>query len=329
MVSKGLTGAVIPGLHAEPSYPAHAGYPVRRGVSILPRRLWNTGSPAFAGDDDRGVGARKGRKAFEHPPLVIPRACGVTSTPRPLGLTALSLEYWVARSSRAMTTGGNGASFQTAALFARHTAAFSRHDASEFCETIAPSGKQRARGMPGAQCTRSLVCAGVVEYAHEYSQRRHRKHPAFPTQWFYGLYVISPGTGLSCPRHLSGNCFPRKLSASVGAPGPHDFAVRLARRSSCVAKASTASHPAFVTTRTPLLSRRDGAENTHFPIFRKRNFCGWRADNPNQLESAREIRFYAHAIFGRERHFTRSDIAQNSTESPRRANHLAAITWHL
>jgi hypothetical protein len=46
--------------------------------------------------------------------------------------------------------------------------------------------------MPGAQCTRSPVCAGVVKYAHGYSQRRHRKHPAFPTQWFYGLYVISP-----------------------------------------------------------------------------------------------------------------------------------------
>jgi hypothetical protein len=59
---------------------------------------------------------------------------------------------------------------------------------------------QRARGMPGAQCTRSLVCALVLEYAHEYSQRRHRKHPAFPTQWFYGLYVISPVTGLFCHR---------------------------------------------------------------------------------------------------------------------------------
>jgi len=28
-----------------------AGHPVRRGFSILPNRLWNTGSPAFAGDD--------------------------------------------------------------------------------------------------------------------------------------------------------------------------------------------------------------------------------------------------------------------------------------
>jgi hypothetical protein len=24
----------------------------------------------------------------------------------------------------------------------------------------------------------------VVKYAHQYSQRRHRNHPAFPTQWF-------------------------------------------------------------------------------------------------------------------------------------------------
>jgi hypothetical protein len=47
--------------------------------------------------------------------------------------------------------------------------------------------------MPGAQCTRSLVCAGGSEYAHQYSQRRHRKHPAFPTQWFYGLLRALPG----------------------------------------------------------------------------------------------------------------------------------------
>jgi hypothetical protein len=33
------------------SYPAHAGYPVRRGFSVQSRRLWNTGSPAYAGDD--------------------------------------------------------------------------------------------------------------------------------------------------------------------------------------------------------------------------------------------------------------------------------------
>jgi hypothetical protein len=53
--------------------------------------------------------------------------------------------------------------------------------------------------MPGAQCTRSLVRAGVVKYAHQYSQRRHRNHPAFPTRWFYVLYVISPVTSSFLP----------------------------------------------------------------------------------------------------------------------------------
>ena len=50
---------------------------------------------------------------------------------------------------------------------------------------FAPFEEERARGMPGARCTRSLMRAiGVVKYAHEYSQRKHRIHPASPTQWF-------------------------------------------------------------------------------------------------------------------------------------------------
>ena len=109
--------------------------------------------------------------------------------------------------------------------------------------------------------------------------------------------ALSPGTGLFCPRHFRGNCFPRKLSASVGAPGPHGFAVRFERRSSCVAKASTASRPTFVTTRTPLLPRRDGGNNTQFLIFRNRNIYAWRTDNQNRIESAHEIRFRAHAFW--------------------------------
>jgi hypothetical protein len=71
--------------------------------------------------------------------------------------------------------------------------AFTPRDAKRpsHARNFPPFGKQRARGMPGAQCTRSLVRARVVEYAHEYSQRRHRKHPAFPTQWFERLIARS------------------------------------------------------------------------------------------------------------------------------------------
>jgi hypothetical protein len=39
-------------------------------------------------------------------------------------------------------------------------------------------------------------------------------------------FVLSPVTGLDCHRRLSGS-FPQKLDASVGASGPHDFAVRI------------------------------------------------------------------------------------------------------
>jgi len=60
-------------------------------------------------------------------------------------------------------------------------------------EISSPSNTKRARGMPGAQCTRSLVRAGGSKYAHQYSQRRHRNHPAFPTQWLERLIRDLPG----------------------------------------------------------------------------------------------------------------------------------------
>jgi hypothetical protein len=133
--------------------------------------------PVKPGDDGRAetrVFKQQARSvSSERPPLVIPRACGVTSTPRPLGFTALSLGYWVARSSRAMTTEGwreegddrgVDASFQTAALFARHTTAFSRHDASEFCQAIPPNeirgrGECRVPNAPAASCA---LCSGSM-----------------------------------------------------------------------------------------------------------------------------------------------------------------------
>ena len=50
--------------------------------------------------------------------------------------------------------------------------------------------------MPGAQCTRSLVCAWCSEYAHEYSQRGHRNRPAFPHAMVLTVYFeLSPAIG--------------------------------------------------------------------------------------------------------------------------------------
>jgi hypothetical protein len=51
-----------------------------------------------------------------------------------------------------------------------------------------------------------------------------------------------------------------RLSASLGAPGPHDFAVRVRIIRPTMPTASTASRLAFVTTRPPLVLSRDGCD---------------------------------------------------------------------
>jgi hypothetical protein len=58
--------------------------------------------------------------------------------------------------------------------------------------------------------------------------------------------ALSPVTGLVCHRSPVKVAFHR-LDASVGASGPHDFAVRRSAPSSEAPPASTASRPAFVT----------------------------------------------------------------------------------
>src|SRR5439155_21850455 len=94
------------------------------------------------------------------------------------------------------------------------------------------------------------------------SPQVRRNTPAFPAQWFTAYSALSPATGLFCHRRLQ--VATRRLDASVGASGPHGFAVRLRHRSSCEAKASTASRPTFVTmANAPLIEAgraEDGAD---------------------------------------------------------------------
>jgi hypothetical protein len=77
------------------------------------------------------------------------------------------------------------------------------------------------------------------------SPQVHRNIPAFPAQWFTAYSELSSVTGLSC--HRRGADCSAPLDASVGAPGPHGFAVRvgIVRRST----PQRPSHPAptFVT----------------------------------------------------------------------------------
>src|ERR1700722_20313285 len=107
--------------------------------------------------------------------------------------------------------------------------------------------------MPGARCTRSLVCAIGSKYAHEYSQRAIGKHPTFPHAMVYGLYVISPVIGflvtVACQRFA--NLMPASRHQDhTTSPSAHAPVV-------CSTFASTASRPASVTiARAPLF--RDG-----------------------------------------------------------------------
>jgi hypothetical protein len=149
--------------------------------------------------------------------------------------------------------------------------------------------------MPGAQCTRGRVCS--VESTrvsnHRYAAiNRHSLRDGFTA------YTCSPrGPGSFAPVTLA-KLFPRKLSASVGAPGPHAFAVRVS-----IARLATLPRPPHPAPNVrddreaPLLWEQDGGENTRFLIFRKSNICVRPTGNRNQLESAHEIRFCAHAFW--------------------------------
>ena len=62
--------------------------------------------------------------------------------------------------------------------------------------------------MPDAQCIRSLVCEVVVQNAHEYSQRSHRKSPGIPARnGFNGFLRDLPGDRLFCHRRSQEACF--------------------------------------------------------------------------------------------------------------------------
>ena len=94
----------------------------------------------------------------------------------------------------------------------RHTRAFSRATRArpELMSQTMPSDT-RARGMPGAQCTRSLACAGGSKSAREYSQRRHRKTSGIPHAMVLRLIRDLPGDEFllpPSPRGLHGISYP-------------------------------------------------------------------------------------------------------------------------
>ena len=83
--------------------------------------------------------------------------------------------------------------------------------------------------MPGAPIAPAASCAKVE--STRVRNHGHTGSPGIPRAMVLTVsFVLSPVTGLFCHCHLADTS--AKLDASVGASGPHDFAVRLKRLSS-------------------------------------------------------------------------------------------------
>jgi hypothetical protein len=101
--------------------------------------------------------------------------------------------------------------------------------------------------MPGACRARSLACE-----IKKHTSKVTTVTPVHP-QWFYGFLRALPGDRAFLPPSSAEVTF-RQLDASVGASGPHDFAVRLKRCSSRALSTSIASRANVHDDRdTPLL----------------------------------------------------------------------------
>ena len=137
--------------------------PVTGGVFRLNcRAAYRLSSPAFAG--------RSGipRTAVDH------------------GKTAA---YWIAAlRARTVENGGNRG---------RQARAFSRHDVPELCQKP-PSKMKRAQGRPGAGWHPWPACS---KKSRRQSPQVQPDHPGLPCAMVLTVsFVLSPGTGLSCPR---------------------------------------------------------------------------------------------------------------------------------
>jgi len=126
--------------------------------------------------------------------------------------------------------------------------------------------------MPGARCTRGLVC-NMHKRKRTRAYRFSGGNPAFPAQWLYGLWRAPPENRALLSPSPHGNRHvgpvgpfapPRDLTPTAEASGPHAFAVRFGavvlragNRSRVYARpaitcradaiASIASHPTHVT----------------------------------------------------------------------------------
>jgi hypothetical protein len=147
-----------------------------------------------------------------------------------------------------------GAARWPLAMTARHTCAFSRHDVPSFATKLRP--KRRRAGDPRGGGRRedrvraapAVSCAKMhIENAHEHTGSAETLRPSLRNG--STAYIVISLAAMLCHHRPREALTSRGLDASLGASGPHVFAVRID-----VARLATQTrppHPAprFVTSR--------------------------------------------------------------------------------
>src|SRR5437868_10533232 len=106
-------------------------------------------------------------------------------------------------------------------LSRKHNSAVSRRDFARALQVRLRLSNQRAQGMPGARCTRGLVCRNCAfRRTRAYRAAETLRHPL--RNGFTAYIALSPVERALLSPSLYGK-LPAQLSASIAAPGPHDF----------------------------------------------------------------------------------------------------------
>src|SRR5438067_1176342 len=127
-----------------------------------------------------------------------------------------------------------------------HASTFSRRDLARGMQIPRLTLKTEGAGNAGCALHPRSRVPKCVKKAHT-SIQGSGGSPTSPAQWLYGLLRALPGERALLPPSLRG-LFPAQLSASVAAPGPHDFAVRLGV---FVRRQKTPDAKASITSRAP------------------------------------------------------------------------------
>ncbi len=111
-----------------------------------------------------------------------------------------------------------------------------------------PPKRKRAQGRPGARCTRGLMCQmHTAKSAHEHTGSAEAVRPSL-RNGFTAYFVLSPARpGLLVTVAPKRREPLRNLTPTIGASGPHDFAVRITRRSSKAHQRPSLPAPTSVT----------------------------------------------------------------------------------